>query len=404
MNKYNYNSYFLFSLLVGVFFSLFFVVAEENQTNTTVPESPFDISNTTEENITETTQGNETEEWSENEEEQEINEEEEVENESLETTLEETNTTSESNASTENATVSIICNESECDEGCTQCSDGSCHKPEEICTKAAVIEKITPATIKKGEEQLNIVVRNTGNLVLQNIEAQVTGYGITTQETLSIETLLAGEKDYTFTKISAEQSGTIDLVVKIYVNGSLLVQDIVQLSVLEDAVVEVVEEINTFNKTEAAQQLNETRNQFNTVEKKYYEKEKQDYLVYGMDKDLDGVKEYLRLAQVAIIEEEQKEFEKNILAAKSALETIEAELNEAQKEQKTILELLSENLALIGSLLGVLISAITVWSMTKVHLKKAKIVNIIKGKQILNVDKDTEVRNIIEDEKETKDL
>lgn len=382
MNKYKSYSYFLFSLIIGIVFLPSIVFAEEN--------------------ITETTEGNETEE--ETEESQESVEEEETEAEIPETTLEETNTTTESNTSTENATVTITCTESQCDESCTQCSDGSCHAPEEICTEALVIEKITPTTINKGEEQLNIVVRNTGNVALQNIEAQVTGYGITTQETISIETLFAGEKDYTFTKILAEQSGTIDLVVKIYVNESLLLQDIAQLSVLEDAVVEVVEEINTFNKTAAAQQLNETRNQFNIVEKQYYEKEKQDYLVYGIGEDLDDVKEYLRLAQVAIIEANQKEFEKNILATESGLGIIEAELAEAEKEDKTILELLSENLALVGSLLGVLISAITVWSMTKVHLKNTKIVNIIKGKQILNVDKDTEVKNIVEDEKETKDL
>jgi hypothetical protein len=374
MNKHKHNSYFLFSVIVGVFLLLPLIFAEENQTNATVPESLLDLSNTTEENITETT-------------------------------LEETNTTTESNVSTDlNATGTITCTASQCDEGCTQCSDGSCHAPDESCTEAVVIEKVTPTAINKGEEQLNIVVRNTGNVVLQNIEAQVTGYGITTQETISIETLLAGEKDYTFTKIIAEQSGEIDLVVKIYVNGSLLLQDIAQLSVLEDAVMEVVEELNTFNKTAAAQQLNETRTLFNTVEKQYYEKEKQDYLVYGIDDDLDDVKEYLRLAQVALIEEEKKEFEKNLLAAKSALETIEADITGAEKEEKTILELLSENLALVGSLLGVLISAITVWSMTKVHLKKAKIVNIIKGKQILNIDKDTEVKNIVEDESKTKDL
>lgn len=370
MNKYKYPSYFLFSLITAVVFSLFIVYAEENQTNTTIPESFLDLSNTTEENITEIP----------------------------ETTSEETNTTAEGNSSIENATVTIICSESQCDTGCTLCSDGSCHPPEEACTETIVVEKVTPTTVNKGEEQLNIVVRNTGNVALQNIEAQVTGYGITTQETLSIETLRVGEKDYTFTKIVAEQSGTIDLVVKIYVNGSLLAQDIVQLTVLEDTVIEVVEETNTFNKTAAAQQLNETRNLFNTLEKRYYEKKKQDYLLYGVDEDLDSIKEYLRLVQIAIIEANQKEFEKNILAVKSGLEIVEADLTGAEKEQKTILELLLENLAVIGSLLGVLISAITVWSLTKVHLKKVKIVNIIKGKQILNVDKNTEVKNIVEDE------
>jgi len=53
-------------------------------------------------------------------------------------------------------------------------------------------------------------------------------------------------------------------------------------------------------------------------------------------------------------------------------------------------------------LLGVLISVITVWSMTKVHLKKARIVNVIKGKQILNVGKREDIQNIVDNKSDSK--
>ena len=222
-------------------------------------------------------------------------------------------------------------------------------------------------------------------------------------ETLSIEALPSGEKDYTFTKVLAENAGVNDIIVKVYANKTLVTQEIVSITVTEEEQEE--EEIVLFNQTAALAALNETRVKYNALEMQYYEKEKQDYLVFGIDKDLVEIKEYLRQAQVAVIEQDEKAFQKNLVAAQTTIENVAAELESAQKEDKTFIEILSENLALIGSLFGVLISGVTVWSMTKVHLKRAKIVNIIKGKQIVNVDRNTDMENIVEsDEGKTKDL
>ena len=267
--------------------------------------------------------------------------------------------------------------------------------------QAIALEKITPIQMRVGEEQLNIVVKNTGTVPLYSVEAQVSGYGITTKETLPIEFLPINEKDYTFTKIIIENPGTIDIVIKIYANGTLLSQEISAVTVInseEEKIVETSVNEITMNVTIASEELNKTRALYNEVEKKYYEKEKEEYIVYGIKEDLFEIKEYLREAQVAIIEQSQKEFEINNLAAKTNLETIISNLEHAEKAKKTFTEIVSENLALIGSLLGVLISAVTVWSITKSHLKNTKIVNIIKGKQILNIDKETKVENVISKE------
>ncbi len=375
---------FLFSLF-SIFFSFTLVAhGQQEEGNTTIEEN-LESTNTTESNTTENPSN--ITDWFE-------------ETKSIDNQTDENNTKQNVTITEENQIISLICSADQCDTGCNICNDGSCHIPEESCKETVEIEKITPIIFNKGEEQLNIVLRNTGNVILRDLEAQVSGYGITTQEILPIETLPVGEKDYTFTKIFIEQSGAIDIVVKIYETQTLLTQEIFQITVEEDVIVEEKKEESLFNESVSVQQLNETRTTYNILEKEYYEKEKEGYILYGIDEDLDNIKEYLRVAQVAIIEEDQKEFEKNILAARSSMETIATALNTAEKQKKTIAEFLSGNLTIIGSILGVLISAITVWSMTKVHLKKAKIINIIKGKQILNVDKDTEVENIIEDEKE----
>lgn len=394
MNKSNEQIFFSV-IIVSVLIVLggVFVSGQENQTET----GNFLVLD----NETNTTETNQSEIF------EESNMAEESTNTAEEQTIE-TNTSITSNETetqeTENATIILVCSQVQCDTGCTICSDGSCHAPEEQCIEALTVEKITPATIKVGEQQLNILVKNTGTVALFSVEAEVSGYGMTTIEKLSIEALPAGEKDYTFTKVLAESAGVYDLIVKVYANKVLVTQEIFSVTVTEEEQ-EEAENVVLFNQSAALAALNETRTEYNVIEREYYEKEKQEYLVFGIDKDLVEIKEYLRQAQVAVIEQDEKGFQKNILAAQTTIENVAAELESAQKEDKTFMEILSENLALIGSLFGVLISGVTVWSMTKVHLKKAKIVNIIKGKQIVNVGKNTEMENVVEsDEGKAKDL
>lgn len=328
------------------------------------------------------------------------------ETESNETIAEETETNISPEENKTNETI-LICTAQQCDVGCTLCSDGSCYNSDINCTQELTIEKITPTTVGMGQQQLNILVRNTGNVALFEIEAEVSGYGVTTQEKISIEKLPAGEKDYTFTKINIQDAGIIDVVVKVMSNKTILVQEIVQITVQEKiSEKNETSEAILFNATEAEALLDKEKLLYEVVEKAFFEKEKQGYLVYGIDEDIKEIKENLRKAQIAILEQNKGDFDKYLVLTKTNREDVEGRLETAEKEKKTIMQLLSDNLALIGSLFGVIISGITVWSITKAHLKKAKIVNIIKGKQILHVDKDTEVENIVEkqDDQKSKDL
>ncbi len=352
-----------------------FLSEESNTTNTT--------ETSTAENVTTEMQLNETTETSPAE---------EITNATT-VSEEQTNTTNASETSTaENATTE------------TNTAVNTTNETETTASVQSIsLEKITPGQISVGEQQLNIVLKNTGNVPLYQLEAEVTGYGITTKEKIAIEELPAGEKDYTFTKITAEQIGVIDLIIKVYTNGTLLVQQISSIEVVGSPE-EVTEQVNetVMDVAAASQILNETKNAYADLEKEFYQKQKEEYVLYGIHDDLSETKEYLRQAQVALIEQNQREFDKNVAAAKTNLESLANELQNAQKEQKKWGQIILENLALIGSLLGVFISAVTVWSMTKAHLKNTRVINIIKGKQILNVDKDTKVENRIQETKEEK--
>ena len=367
-------------LLLSIFSSLF-VSAQENQTNTT--EMNVTTIETTNETSTNETVSNQT------------------------TTTEQEGNTSNTteiliNETEQNQTT--VCEAAQCDVECLICSDASCQYPEVGCKESLSLVKVSPSSIKKGEQQLNIMVKNTGNVALSEVYAIISGYGIVTTETLSIAMLPAGEKDYTFTKINVETAGEFSIIIQIYSNNSLLLEEVSDLVVEEVEVqADEIEQEEEFNTTAASERLNITWIRYDAVESLYYEKEKEEYVLFGVEDELKQIKEHLRQAQIAIIELNSVEFQANIIRAETILETTKNEVEHAAQEKKSLSELFVENLTVIGSLLGVIISAVTVWSLTKAHLKNAKVVNIIKGKQIINVDKDTKVENIIQKEEEKKE-
>ncbi len=386
--------YNLLSVSIVFFLLTLCVVAQENQSsesNETIIfefNDTFNGTNTT----TMTTEFNETV------------------NETINTTInniieEESNQT----ANVTSETPEIICSSEQCDVACAICRDNSCYAPEIGCQEKITIEKITPTTINKGEQQLNILMNNTGNVAMPFVAAEVVGFGIATVEEIPIEVLAVGDKDYTFTKVSVTEAGTVDIIVKISVNGTIISQQIFQITVISEDI-QLEQETELFNLTQGNEIIAQLKEQYDVLETQYYEKEKKDYILYGIKEDLDDIKEALRLAQVAIIEENQKDFDKNSIYAATSLATVQQQVESAEKEKKTMWEVLYENLAVIGSVLGVLISVVTVWSMTKVHLKKARVINVIKGKQILNIGKKEDVQNIVENndkedtDSETKDL
>src|SRR3989338_7590124 len=146
MNKDIVQHFFsVIAVLVLLVVALTFVSAQENQSsNETTSETEYNF--TISDNETNTTESNQSDIFE------------------------------ESNSSEENTTTVLICSEIQCDEGCTICSDGSCHAPEEECIVELVVEKVTPNTIKTGEQQLNVLVKNTGTVTLLNVEAEISGY------------------------------------------------------------------------------------------------------------------------------------------------------------------------------------------------------------------------------------
>ena len=299
------------------------------------------------------------------------------ENISNESVLVEENVSGEMPLNFTNETISegIICDETRCDEGCVVCSDSKCHGQDFACSEDISIEKILPESADIGVAQVNILIRNTGNVDLKNISAEISGDGILTLEKIAIEALVSGDKDYTFTKIRASKAGVIDLVVKLYVNNELKDTIVRQLNVLEEKV-NVTIAAPEFNITELTNELDKLKEQYAKLEQDYQNKKLEGYPVDIVYDKLKETSNYINDAQSYLVEEDYKKVKVDLRIINDNLDILVDELKNAKKQEKTLTDKIKANMIYIGSIAAAIVSILTAFSLVRSHVNKQKLVEL----------------------------
>lgn len=269
----------------------------------------------------------------------------------------------------------LTCNDNQCEQGCTVCQDNRCHEPGFACFERLEIEKIFPFTVSKGISQINILLKNTGTVDLGTIVIELSGDGIYTLDKIPIEKLVAGDKDYAFVKINATKAGSIDLVIKLYVDGALKNKLVGQLNVQEEK--PTAPEINT---TALSEKLDMLRANYSMLEQEYVAKNAEGYLVSIVYDKLKEAYGHLSNAQSYLLEGEYKKAEANIEIAENDLTTIKEQLMNAQKKEKTFWDKVRENILYIGSTAAAIVSIFAAYSLIKTSLREQK--NRHKGRII----------------------
>ena len=279
---------------------------------------------------------------------------------------------------------SIVCNESRCDNSCVVCSDNKCHEQGFNCIEEVVVEKISPNATNIGVAQINILLRNKGNVDLSSLYAEISGDGLYTLEKIPIAELAAGDKDYAFVKLNATKAGIMDMVVKLYV-GDLVKDRIVgQINVLPIDVAEEKEEVNL---TEFSDTLNELRERSMLLEQEYQNKMAEQYPVQMIYDNLKDARKYITDAQSYYLEGDYKKAEVSLKIAQENLKTVETELENSTKKEVKVGDKIRNNLIYIGSMAAAVVSILTAWSLVKGHINKQKILEL---KQKLNLEKEKE--------------
>lgn len=272
----------------------------------------------------------------------------------------------------------LICNAEECDRGCVKCSDLNCHDPVFVCREDFSIDKITPTSTKVGVSQLNILIKNTGNVDLKEISAEVTGDGIETLESTPIAALAAGDKDYVFVQINASKPGNIDLVIKLYVDNMLNRKSVGSLAVIKPKVDEPkVNDTPEFDPTVLSDQLDQLREKYKTLEKDYNDKKAANYVLDAVTDDIKELHTQILTAQSALYDTDYKKTQTYLALAKDTSITVEQELKDAKPTVVKFSDKLKGNLIYVGSIAAAVVSFITAITLTRQHVvNKEKLANI----------------------------
>jgi hypothetical protein len=299
------------------------------------------------------------------------------------------NTTSTTNETqiTQNTTEPVIepisepkgpvCSNTKCEKGCVKCEDNKCHEPKFVCEKKIAIEKFFPTTTNIGQTQVNILLRNIGNVDLTELTVEITGDGITTLDKIQTDKIVAGDKDYAFTKINASKGGVIDIIIKLYAGNELLGKAIEQITVVEEKkVVEVPQE--EFNATALMSELDAVKQRYREAEKSYQDKKAQGYpvdIIYDKLREIDS---QISSAQTYYFEKDYKKLQISLEVIKQNLFDAEERLSTVQKEEQSFGDKVKDNLLFIGSLAAAVISIFTAYKLVNNSIDKQKLLDLHK--------------------------
>ena len=275
----------------------------------------------------------------------------------------------------------LVCKDDHCDRGCVKCSDDSCHSPEFECVEELGIDKLFPRTMEVGQTQLNILLKNSGTVGFVNVYALVSGDGIVTMEKISIESLPAGDKDYAFVKINATKAGSIDLVVKLFVNARLTKTLVEQITVIEKKVSAPVEtapeeDSESPDATEVSTQLDTLKEKYRGLEQDYLDKKSGGYDVEFIYDSLKKAQDYLVNAQTSLFEGDYKKARSSLEIAEEFLSTVENQLSVSKKQEAKFSDKVRNNMIYIGSIAAALVSTLTAYSLVKSNINRQKLVEL----------------------------
>ena len=286
------------------------------------------------------------------------------------------NTTSEANVTASPVEEpQLVCKTGQCENGCIKCSDRECHDPGFQCIEEITLDKFFPNKVTMGETQLNIVLRNTGTVNLDDIYASVSGDGIAMLDKISVEKLNVGDKDYVFAKINASKSGTIDIVIKIYVAGNVKLKYVDQLIVAEPPKTAPADVINVTMLNSEFEQL---KQKYRDLEQLYQDKKTQGYPVDLIYDNLRAVFNHITETQSFLLQGDYKKAQIGLGVISSNLDDIEEQLNEVRKEKETLSGKVKNNLLFFGSLAAALVSIFTAYKLIQGSVDRKKLLELHK--------------------------
>lgn len=221
------------------------------------------------------------------------------------------------------------------------------------------VVNVTPKEAEKGDVILSIEVKNTGNVLLENLIPIIVARGFSTYDTTPIDSLKENETDISLVSGNIEESGSILLTIKI---NDKVFHD--KITVLEPKAVDNSEKEKEDEKAlnDMAEQIKALKENYKKLEEDFINKQKS-YDVNGVD--LEDLKKYLMDAQSSLISDDVKKTNISLTLGLNEYEDQKYRLDSAQK--KPFLQKMKDNTLLIS---GIAAGFITLFSFYELVKKK----------------------------------
>ncbi|MEK6951565.1 MAG: hypothetical protein AABX29_00965 [Nanoarchaeota archaeon] len=228
------------------------------------------------------------------------------------------------------------------------------------------ILSIAPSLLYPGNNNLVIQIENDGSEELLDLHGTVSGEGIKTKEFSSLESLAYKKADFLNVLLEVSAQDKADVIIKIFSASDLIKQEIKTISIKTEAK-KPVEEKKSVNVTDASLKISKAREDLRNYEEEMFNKRADGYDVKNIESDIEDTKTIIQKVQLEYVRYSQEDFDLNYNLITSNIEDIRLKLNVAQPA-KTLGDRIKDNIIIISTAVGLIISAFTAWGLAKTHV------------------------------------
>lgn len=229
------------------------------------------------------------------------------------------------------------------------------------------VSSFVPKEFKTGDIQFNVQVQNTGTVELKNVMAIITGRGFYMSDAVPIDLLKPGEKSYIIVMGSIQEEGNKRLTIRIF--DKVFYQNVTIIDPNSQANKQKLDEMQKREEESEAQlaklsgPLNELKNSYSQIEGELADKKAKNYDVSAVT--LDDLKTFIRNAESSIIVGDAKQANASITLAYGEYAAQKRHLDSSQKIKKPFGEVIRDNIVLLSSMAGALITVFTLYEILK---------------------------------------
>ena len=230
------------------------------------------------------------------------------------------------------------------------------------------IAKMLTKTLNVGQNNIVVQLDNTGNVDLEEVTVQVNGDGVKTTDKMPVS-IQKGKSEFATTVASITTKGTVDIIIKAYSKDRMLAQSIETITVNgpEEQKAEAPKKVDA---EYAQQKTDELWKQLEEYEKAYLTKKAEGYNVPDVTGTISEAKSEIKRLQLDSEDMTEEAFNRKLNLAAKILGEISIKLGLAAP--KGIGDRLKDNLTVIATTIGLIVSSLTAYGLAKTHIGQKK--------------------------------